>query len=89
MVQREIPGTERPKIKELDEVIDRYVKIRDKRMALTEQEVKARQALEKQLAENKLETYVHSDGERYAYLKASEVKAKVKLMDSEPDGGED
>lgn len=89
MAQEQIPGTERPKIPELDEVIDRYVKIRDKRMALTEQEVEARQALEKQLAEHKLETYVHSDGERVAYLKASEVKAKVKLMDSDPSGGED
>lgn len=89
MAQEEIEGTERPKIPELDEVIDRYVKIRDRRMNLTEQEIAARQALEKLLAEHKLETYVHSDGERVAYLKASEVKAKVKLVDSDPSGGEE
>lgn len=84
MAQSEIPGTERPKIPELDEVIDRYVKIRDKRMELTKQEIEARQAIEKHLADNKLQTYTHSDGERFAYLTEAEVKAKVKLVNTDP-----
>ena len=86
--QVEVPGTERVKIPELDEKIERYVKIRDSRMALTEQEIEARQALEKMMEKHKVETYMTSDGERMAYLKTSEVKAKVRLVNSEPDGGE-
>lgn len=89
MAQEEIPGAESKKIPELDKVVDRYVEVRDNRMVLTEQEVAARQALEKMMAKHNLETYRTSDGERIAYLKASEVKAKVKLVDSDPSGGED
>lgn len=88
-VQVEVPGTERVKIPELDAIVDRYVKIRDSRMALTDQEIEARQALEKMMEKHKVETYMTSDGERMAYLKASEVKAKVKLVNSEPNGGEE
>lgn len=44
-VQSEIPGTERPKIKEIDEAAEAYVSVRDKRMSLTEQEVAAKQQL--------------------------------------------
>lgn len=40
--QAEIPGTERPKIKAIEEAADNYVTARDKRMKLTEQEVAAK-----------------------------------------------
>lgn len=87
--QVEIAGTERVKIPELDNLIARYVKIRDSRMSLTEQEIAARQALEKGMAEHKVEEYKTSDGERMAYLKASDVRAKVKLLDGDASGGEE
>ncbi len=70
-------------------LIDRYVEVRDRRQALTPQEVAARQAIENMMGEHKLETYKTSDGERIAYLKASEVKAKVKFADDDASGGED
>lgn len=44
-VQTEIPGTERPKIKEIDKAAEEYVSVRDKRMNLTEKEVAAKQQL--------------------------------------------
>ena len=44
-VQTEIPGTERPKIKEIDKASEEYVTVRDKRMSLTEKEVAAKQQL--------------------------------------------
>jgi len=43
--QTEIPGTERPKIKEIEEAAEAYVTVRDRRMALTEKEVAAKEQL--------------------------------------------
>ena len=43
--QSEIPGTERPKVKELDDAAESYVDARDKRMKLTEKEKVAKDAL--------------------------------------------
>lgn len=43
--QQEIPGTEAPKIKEIEKAAQKYVDIRDSRMALTTKEVAAKAAL--------------------------------------------
>lgn len=43
--QMEIPGTERPKIKPIEEAARAYVDVRDRRMSLTEKEVASRTKL--------------------------------------------
>lgn len=40
--QQEIPGTEAPTIKAIEEAAEAYVSVRDRRMKLTEQEVTAK-----------------------------------------------
>ncbi len=83
--QGELKGTERPTIAALDEAMERYVKIRNKRMSPTEQEVEARQAVEKHMQENKLTIYRHSEQLLQATLIPAEIKAKVKsLSEDEP-----
>lgn len=40
--QTEMPGMERPKIPEIEEAAEKYVKVRDRRMKLTEEEIVAK-----------------------------------------------
>lgn len=84
--QQEIEGTARPKIKALDEAMERYVDIRDRRMALTKQETAARDAIELHMTEAEIDTYRHTDGTYNATLKPTEFKVKVKKVSDEEEG---
>jgi hypothetical protein len=86
--QTEIPGTERPRIKFLDDAGEYYRECRDKRMKALEKEIEAQEALQKVMHkyEDKLTDrdedgnplYIMSDGEECIVLMRSEEKAKVK-----------
>jgi len=55
--QAEIPGTERQRIKELDDAAESYVEARDERMAKTEREVEAKEALVAVMKKHDLTVY--------------------------------
>jgi hypothetical protein len=96
--QTEIPGTERPRIKQIDDAADLYRELRDKRMKALEKEIEAQDALQKVLHkhEEKLTDrdedgnplYVLEDGEECAVLMRSEEKAKVKKYKAAKVSGE-
>ena len=56
--QMEIPGTERKKIPALETAIEEYRSVRDSRMLLTEQEVKAKDKLKKLMEKHGLTAYL-------------------------------
>lgn len=76
--QVEIPGLERPKIKEIEEAADKYESVRDRRMALTEREVETMAELVAQMHANKVTKY-RLDNDRYVELQPTE-KAKIKKV---------
>lgn len=92
--QLEIPGTERVRIEEIESAADNYVKVRDKRMRLTEQEVAAKVNLLQILLQNEEKLSPNAEGDKtYAYddeiviLRSGKRNVKVKAVkDSE---GED
>lgn len=94
-VQQEIPGTERPKIKEIEIAADAYTDVRDRRMKLTEKEVAAREKLIAVVLEHKNKLVPNEKGEHiYRFgddmavvLKSGKTKVKVKHI-AEP-GSED
>lgn len=55
--QKELPGMERKTIKEVDDAAEHYVDVRDERMALTEKETAAKDALIDVMKRNKLKVY--------------------------------
>lgn len=89
-VQTEIPGTERVRIKSIDDAAEEYVNVRDKRMEWTEKEVAAKQQLTDLMhkhaekigrdAEGGL-TYRYDDMQ--VILKPTEEVLKVKHIDPE------
>lgn len=91
--QMEIPGTERPKIKPIEEAAEAYRAIRDKRMRLTEQEVTARTNLITVMEKNRDKLSVDSEGSAiYCYEDEMVIlseKATVKVRTASNDGGED
>lgn len=83
--QTELPGTERPTIKEIDKAADHYVSIRDKRMKLTEQEVTAKTNLlqvvlehERQLSKNDQGELVYRYDDEIVIVKPGKANVKVK-----------
>lgn len=94
--QLEIPGTEPQSIPEIEEAAETYVKARDKRMRLTEQEVAAKVNLLQVLLTNQEKMSPGEDGTRvYRYddeiviLKPGKVGVKVKAVHDDDDSGED
>lgn len=90
--QLEIPGTEAPSIPEVEKAADEYVKIRDKRMRLTEQEVTAKINLVQVLLEHEAELAPGEDGTKtYRYddeiviLKPGKRIVKVKAVHDDED----
>lgn len=83
-------GVSVPKIAEIEDVAEQYVDVRDRRMALTKQEVECR---------NRLATVMHNhDQTRYPYdgqvviCEPGKEKVKVKTVNGPEDledGGED
>lgn len=61
--QKELPGVEAPSIPEIEEAADAYVKARDKRMRLTEQEITAKTNLIQVVLAHEKELSVNAEGE--------------------------
>lgn len=81
-------GVAPKKIKAIDIAADEYVTIRDKRMAMTEKEVAARDKLVDLMKQNGLEVYFYSD--QKVYIKHGQDKVRVCTNDGEaPEEGED
>lgn len=85
--QLEIPGTEVASIPEIEEAAELYVKARDRRMRLTEQEIAAKVNLLQVCVANEDKLTVNQDGDRcYTYedemviLKRGKANVKVKLI---------
>lgn len=95
--QMEIPGTEAPKIKEIELAAESYVEARDKRMRLTEKEVTAKTNLIQTVLEHQKELPTNEKGERlYRYgddmlvvLKPGKPGVKVKHWTEDEDENED
>lgn len=88
--QMEIPGTERPKIKPIEEAARAYVDVRDKRMALTEKEVVSRAKLIDVMQKNADKLSVDGEGNRIYRFNDELVilsdKATVKVRAVTTDG---
>jgi hypothetical protein len=80
--QAEIPGTERPVIKEIETAARAYRRIRDERMELTEQETAAKATLLLRMKSHKQAVYVF-DGFVVSVI-PGEDNVKVKKQ-AEPD----
>jgi translation elongation factor P/translation initiation factor 5A len=77
--QKEIPGTERQSIPEIDEAALAYVEARDERMALTDREVEQRELLLRRMTEHKQETYKFVDGETEFRVDLAQPAVKPKV----------
>ena len=91
-----IPGTEAPKIKAIELAAEKYVDVRDKRMALTEKECQAKQALIETVITHQDKLSVNADGERlYRFddlvviLKPGHANVKVRHATDDTDKDED
>jgi len=80
------PGVSRPKIKEIEVAADKYVEVRDKRMALTEKEITARTGLIQAMADHKVTEYVYDD--QKVVLVHGVDKVKVRHVKDETDDAE-
>jgi hypothetical protein len=85
--QLEIPGTEVDSIPEIEEAAELYVKARDRRMRLTEQEIAAKVNLLQVCVANEDKLSPNQDGDKcYTYedemviLKRGKANVKVKLL---------
>jgi hypothetical protein len=93
--QLQIPGTERTKIKEIEDAAEAYVSIRDKRIKLTEQECSAKEKLIELMQQNKAKLSLNSEGHFvYTYdeelvILTDKVNVKVKRAVSYDDSDED
>lgn len=83
--QLEIPGTERPRVKPIEDAAENYVSVRDKRMKLTEQEIAAKLKLIEVMLRNSDKLSEDGDGNRvYQYdeeLVILNEKTNVKVKD--------
>lgn len=88
---------ERPAIPEIERAADDYVKVRDKRMKLTEQEITAKASLIASMQKHQDKLSVNGDGQRiYRFddeiviLDPGKVNVKVKTAHADDaDEGED
>ena len=89
--QMRIPGTEAQKIKELDTAAEAYVEARDERMALTEKEVEARDALVSVMKKHELAVYKDEDHDPPLIITLTPGQDRVKVQaakDAEDYSGE-
>ena len=94
--QTEIPGTEIPHIEELEQAAEAYVKVRDKRMDLTEQEITQKTNLIQVALAHEKELSKDADGNRcYRFddllviLKPGKPTCKVKHDTGDDDEGDE
>lgn len=93
--QTEMPGMERPKILEIEEAAEKYVKVRDRRMKLTEEEIVAKanllttvQAHAKELPYDGENNRLYRFDDLLVILKPGTPNVKVKHADAD-EGSED
>lgn len=94
--QSELPGTERPVIKEIEEAAEAYVSVRDKRMTLTEKEIVAKTNLIQVVQKHAKELTPDGDGKRvYRYddlkviLEPGKPNVKVRAVHDNPEEEEE
>ena len=82
--QEEMPiegeGVSKPKIKAIDRAADKYVEIRDERMALTDKEIDAKAVLLNAMHEHGLTEYQY--GDMKVVVKPGKENVKVKTVDA-------
>lgn len=90
--QLEIPGAERPKIKEIEEAAEGYVNLRDKRMRILTQEIAAKENLLQIMIAHSKDLPKNAEGEvHYRYddelviLKPGKNNVKVKAVHDDGD----
>jgi hypothetical protein len=83
--QAELAGFERKRIPEIDKAAERYVQVRDARMELTKDEVKAKAALIQACVKNKVDKYLDTSVSPplEVEVKPSELDVKVKQRKDE------
>ena len=91
--QTEIPGTERPKIPEIEEAAELYVQARDRRQAATKAEVKAKQDLaalmhahRDEIGENEKHELIYHYDDMEVRLSPKDEALKVKHVKEESPG---
>lgn len=89
--QTEIPGTERPKIDEIDDKAEEYRVVRDERMRLSTKESEAKKAMITAMQNHGQTTYkyVDSDGNERTVKLETKVNAKVAKVKNQGGGGGD
>lgn len=87
--QESLKGMKSLKLKDVDAAMNEYVEWRDKRMALTPNEVSSRKKLEALMKKHNLKVYRNSDGDMVAKLEPKDERAKVKSIEVDESGGED
>lgn len=91
----EIPGTERPKIKAIEDAASTYVDARDKRMKLTEKEIECKAKLIDAMQRHIDKLSVDADGNRIYRFDDELViliqleSVKVKHADPDDDGSDE
>jgi hypothetical protein len=77
--QQRIKGTEAESIKEINDAAEAYVDVRDQRMALTKDEVTAKEKLTTLMLEHGLETYRDEDASPPLVVTLVPGEAKVRV----------
>lgn len=77
------PGVSQPHVPEIEDIAEEYVGIRDKRMALTKQEVETRGRLSTVMKNHNLTRYPY-DG-KVVLIKPGQEKIKVQAAEDEED----
>lgn len=87
--QKELTGIERESIEEINVAAESYVKARNKRMRLTEQEVASKTALIEAMTKHKKRVYRDDEASPPLIITLTEAKTSVKVATAEAyDGGE-
>jgi len=87
--QLEIAGTERPRIKEIDDAAEAYQDAKKKRMKLTEQEVDAKKALGAVMRKNKVEVYRDDNASPPLLVVLTPGEDKIKVTEVEEEASYD
>jgi hypothetical protein len=89
--QTALPGMERKEIPEVNDAAEAYVEARDKRMALTEKEVEAKDALLTVMTKHKLQVYKDESASPPLVVTVlqGEAKVKVSVADEADDSTDD
>lgn len=82
--QGHLSGMEPPRHDDLDDLADRYVDLRDKRMRLQEDEGNKRDLLQVKMKEHKLTSYEY-DGKVIEIVADEKVKVRKKKEDKDGD----